>query len=280
MVDEDIGRLCELKEQLLKQALQLRDRLKNQEENGHQSLINLNIILSSDNRNDKLLESRSAMYEAKLCDISSQVTGIVFKNVSKKWLRDDIYLYTAKVETKAVSFNLELTVLINSIDDFKIKDIICYFINVEDCYMIEISPWFQQITKTKNFSLLMSALSDYNDYSIFRSKVLHSLEAEKYAKVEQYTEQSGGILVYICSPVDSKKTYLVFHWSITFLELTWHIEHFFTVKSTDIGIEFSKENRSLLKEFCKIGLTKDDLLDLWNKLCIVTETYVKNTEYT
>ncbi|EFN83040.1 hypothetical protein EAI_10597 [Harpegnathos saltator] len=82
MVDEDIGRLCELKEQLLKQALQLRDRLKNQEENGHQSLINLNIILSSDNRNDKLLESRSAMYEAKLCDISSQVTGIVFKNVS------------------------------------------------------------------------------------------------------------------------------------------------------------------------------------------------------
>lgn len=80
-----------------------------------------------------------------------------------------------------------------------------------------------------------SALSDYNDYSIFRSKVLYSLESAKYAKVEQNTEENGGILVYIHPPTDARKNYLIFHWSMKFLELTWHIEHFFTVKSTDIG---------------------------------------------
>lgn len=66
--------------------------------------------LPSDDEDEKLPESQSTMYETKLCEISSQVTGIVFKNNSKKWLHDDIYLYTAKVETKTVSFNLELRV--------------------------------------------------------------------------------------------------------------------------------------------------------------------------
>lgn len=68
--------------------------------------------LSSDDENEKLSESLPAMYEAKLCEISGQVTGIVFKDVNKKLLHNNTYLYTAKVETKAVSFNLELTVLV------------------------------------------------------------------------------------------------------------------------------------------------------------------------
>ncbi|XP_032690733.1 uncharacterized protein LOC116853679 isoform X2 [Odontomachus brunneus] len=272
MENEDIEQLRELKERLLQQALKLRDKLKNQEEKGNQSSINLD-ILSSDDENEKLSESLSATYEAKLCEISGQVTGIVFKSVNKKWLHDNIYLYTAKVETKAVSFNLELKVFIKGSDDFKIKNIVCYFINVDDCYILEISPWFKKITRTNNFSLLMSALSDYNDYSIFRSNILYSLESERYTKIEQNTEENGGVLVYVHPPADTRKNYLIFHWSMKFLELTWHIEHFFTVKSTHIGVQFSEENRLLLKEFCKIGLTKDGLVDLWDKLCTAIETY-------
>ncbi|XP_014473929.1 PREDICTED: uncharacterized protein LOC106744050 [Dinoponera quadriceps] len=281
MENEDIEELRELKERLVQQAIQLRDKLKNQESNGRQSLINLDITSFSDDEKYKPSESRLNMYEAKLCEISSQMTGILFKDVNKKWLHDDTYLYTAKVETKAVSFNLELTVNVKDSDDFKIENLMCYFINIEDCYMLEISPWFEKITRTKKFSLLMSALSDYNDYSIFRSKILHSLESQKYARVEQYTKESGGVLIYICPPVDPKKSYLIFHWSMKFLDLTWHIEHFFIVKSTDIGIEFSEENRLLLKKFCKIGLTKNDLVNLWDDLCTSIETYhARSTEYT
>lgn len=40
-----------------------------------------------------------------------------------------------------------------------------------------------------------------------------------------------------------------------------------------LGIKFSEDNRFLLKEFCKIGLTKDGLMDLWDKLCTAIETY-------
>jgi len=82
---------------------------------------------------------------------------------------------------------------------------------------------------------LFLALSDYNENNIIRYKILHSLESNKYVNVESYTEEPGGILVYIHSSIDMNKNYLIFQWTMTFLELTWHIEHFFIVKSTDIG---------------------------------------------
>lgn len=36
--------------------------------------------------------------------------GITFKDVDRKWLHDNVYTYTAKVTTKTISFNIELTV--------------------------------------------------------------------------------------------------------------------------------------------------------------------------
>jgi len=51
-----------------------------------------------------------------LCEISDQLTGITFKNVDKKWLHDNVYIYIAKVITKTISFNLELTIV------FKVHD--------------------------------------------------------------------------------------------------------------------------------------------------------------
>lgn len=38
-------------------------------------------------------------------------------------------------------------------------------------------------------------------------------------------------------------------------------------------MEFAKENRSLLKEFCKIGLTKTNLMELWERLCVAIDAY-------
>ena len=68
--------------------------------------------LFPDDDDHKLSESLSAKYEAKLCDITAQVTGITFDNVDRKLLRNDIYIYTAKVITKTISFDIELTVIL------------------------------------------------------------------------------------------------------------------------------------------------------------------------
>ncbi|EGI69593.1 hypothetical protein G5I_01679 [Acromyrmex echinatior] len=99
--------------------------------------------------------------------------------------------------------------------------------------------------------------------------------AKKYASSEQCTQENGGILVYVHSSVDTEKNYVIFQWTMKFLDLTWQIEHFFTVKSTDIGMEFSEENRSLLKEFCEFGLTENSLVELWEKLCIAIDNYAE-----
>lgn len=52
------------------------------------------------------------------------------------------------------------------LDNFKIDNIMCYFTNIDDCYMLEISPWFEKITSIKNFSLLMSGINNYNNHNI------------------------------------------------------------------------------------------------------------------
>ncbi|XP_012060579.1 PREDICTED: uncharacterized protein LOC105623812 [Atta cephalotes] len=235
MDDEEIIQLRALKKQLLEKVTYLENRLKNQEENGRKESIDFNTTLFPDEH--ELSESSSTKYKAKLCEITAKVTGITFENVDRKLLRDDIYIYTAEVITKTISFDIELTVILKHLnDDFKIKKIMSYFNKNKYHYCIlEISPWFQKITNMTNFSLLMSTLSDYNAKNIFRSKILHSLEIQKYASSEQYTQENGGILVYVHSSVDTEKSYVIFQWTMKFSDLTWQIEHFFTVKSTDIG---------------------------------------------
>lgn len=89
--------------------------------------------------------------------------------------------------------------------------------------------------RCNNELLLFSALSDYNENNILRSKILHSLESKKYVNIELCTEDNGGILVHAHSPMDTKKIYVIFYWRLKFLDLTWHIEHYFTVQSTEIG---------------------------------------------
>lgn len=45
----------------------------------------------------------------------------------------------------------------------------------------------------------------------------------------------------------------------------------------DLGMEFAEENRSLLKEFCKVGLTKNNLVELWERLCVAIDAYQTKT---
>lgn len=66
--------------------------------------------LSFDDEGQKLSESLSTRYKAKLCEITGQVMGITFKDVDRKWLHDNVYMYTAKVITKTIFFNVKLTV--------------------------------------------------------------------------------------------------------------------------------------------------------------------------
>jgi len=277
MENEEIVQLRKQKKKLLKKVTQLKDKLKDQDDNRHHPLINFNITLPSDNEDHKASKPQSIKYKAKLCEIASQVTGITFKNINKRWLRDNIFIYTAKVITKTISLNLELTVVFMNLDDIKIDNIMCHFTDIDNCYLFEIFPWFEKIISMKNFSLLMSALSDYNENNILRSKILDSLKSKKYATIQQYTQESGGILLHMHSSTNTEENYIIFQWSLKFMELTWHIEHFFTVESTDIGITFSEKNRTLLKEFCKIGLTKDRLVELWDKLCTAIDIYAEGT---
>jgi len=274
--EREIQQLRELKKELLEQVIDLRNKLNDQEKNGPRESINFNTTLSSDDEDKRLSEfyhQPTTRYKTKLCEITGQVTGITFEDIDRKWLRDNVYMYVAKVVTKTITFNVELTVTFEEENDFKIEAIMCSFIDVHNCYTLEISSWFQKIINIKNFSLLMSALSAYNENSILRSKILRTLELKKYSRIERCTEENGGILIYIHSPANTDENYVIFQWTMKFLDLSWRIEHFFTVKSTDIGMEFSEENRSLLKEFCKVGLTKSNLIELWERLYNAIDTY-------
>lgn len=42
--------------------------------------------------------------------------------------------------------------------EFEIDNINCHFINIDRCYMLEIQPWVQNITRMKNFSFLTSGI--------------------------------------------------------------------------------------------------------------------------
>lgn len=86
--------------------------------------------LPSDNEDHKASKPQSIKYKAKLCEIASQVTGITFKNINKRWLRDNIFIYTAKVITKTISLNLELTVVFMVCENRKTQYSVINFFNV------------------------------------------------------------------------------------------------------------------------------------------------------
>ncbi|XP_018400353.1 PREDICTED: uncharacterized protein LOC108777868 [Cyphomyrmex costatus] len=244
MENEELIHLRDLKEQLLEEVVYLKDKLKDQEENGCEKSTNFNTRLFPDDEDHKLSESMSTKYKAKLCNITAKVMGITFKDIDRKWLHDNVYIYIAKVITKTISIDIELTVILKNLNnDFEIKNLKYEFSNnvhKYNCDSLEISPWIEEIINKKNFSLLMSGISDYEKNCILRSKILHSSEIQKYVSIEQHTLEYG-----------------VYRYR----------------NGIDLGMEFSEKNRFLLKKLCKYNLTKNNLMELWKKLCIAIDAY-------
>ncbi|XP_076752674.1 uncharacterized protein LOC143424490 [Xylocopa sonorina] len=201
------------------------------------------------------------------CQITRKITGISYENIEKKWLHGNTYKYIANLITNALNANIELTVKIESEEKFEVSDITCHFVNVKKCYIIEIKPWVQIITRMKNFTFLTSAISEYNEKSIVRQKLLDSLKCGKYAYYEECVVENGGFYVHLHSPKNTKYIYLTFQWSVLFSERTWQIGHYFIVNPTENGLMFAQRNESLLQKFDKKNATREELHSLWSELC-------------
>ncbi|KAK1129975.1 hypothetical protein K0M31_019666 [Melipona bicolor] len=273
MEDPELIALNKLKDDLVAKAYSLIEKLKEQDSEEQVVTLKLpDIIVSTDNREEKLQEEYG-IYSHNVCEFSRQVSGITFKNIDKKWLHDNIYKYATYLVTKTLNFYVELTVKLEGEKEFEICDITCHFINIDKCYMLEIEPWVQNMTKMKNFSFLTSAISQYNEQSILRNKILKKMVAENYVSCKECTDENGGILVHVHSTENKKRVYLIFQWSILFLERYWRIEHHFIINSGEIGVTFAEENQTLLLKFCEPNLTKENLIDLWNNLCLAIDIY-------
>lgn len=81
----------------------------------------------------------------------------------------------------------------------------------------------------------ISAISDYNEQSIIRKKIINNSKVEKYVNCEQCTDDNGGILIYVHSPKNKKLVYLIFQWSLLFVEQTWQIEQYFVIEPDEAG---------------------------------------------
>ncbi|CAD1473929.1 unnamed protein product, partial [Heterotrigona itama] len=268
MEDPELIALNKLKDDLIAKAYSLIEKLQKQD--SQEQVVTLKLLPEcTDNIEEKLQEQ----CERRVCELSRQISGITFENIDKKWLHDNIYKYTTYLVTKTLNFYIDLTVKLEDEKEFEICDITCHFINIDKCYMLEIEPWIQNMTKMKNFSFLTSAISQYNEQSILRNKILEKMVAEKYVSYKQCTDENGGILIDVHSTENKKQVYLVFQWSVLFLERYWRIEHHFIINPEEIGIPFAEENQTLLMKFCEPNLTKENLIDLWNNLCLAIDVY-------
>lgn len=88
--------------------------------------------------------------------------------------------------------------------------------------------------------IFVLAISQYNEQSIIRNKILEKLVAEKYVSCKQCTDENGGILIHVHSTENKKQVYLIFQWSILFLERYWRVEHHFIINPGEIGNEYNQ----------------------------------------
>ncbi|XP_050592639.1 uncharacterized protein LOC126923321 [Bombus affinis] len=285
MEDPELIALNKLKNELVAKAKNLIEKLKEQENQQEVVMLNLPRTTESGNNTKEKLQGQ---YTHILCNVSCGVSGITFKDTDKKWLHDNVYKYTTCLKTKALNLYVELTVKLEDEKEFEICDITCHFINIDKCYMLEIESWVQNMTRMKNFSLLTSAISQYSEENVVRKRILDKLNDGKYVSCKQCKEENGGILVYIHLTENVKQVYLILQWSVLFSEQYWKMEHHFVInpEKTDnicnqhfpLTAKFAQENQSLLQNFCKPNLTKENVIDLWDDLCSVIDMYEDNNQ--
>ncbi|XP_076652835.1 uncharacterized protein LOC143359062 [Halictus rubicundus] len=280
MEDQELIELRNLKAKLLESTNVLTEKLKNYEGNDRKCL-SFDKLASDITKDIIITENPVDKHKKrKFCKVTRQVTGIKFQNIVRKWMNDDIFKYTADIVTSDLNFIIELAVKIEGDNEFEIQNITCHFIGFHDCYMLEIKSWIQDISKKKNFSLLVSAFSHYSEKYKIRKNILDQLQEKKYATWEPCVEKDGGIMVFIQSPQNIKEhhVYLQFQWSLIFLEKFWQSEHFFDIQPTPEGEDFAKENHDLLRNFCKKCITTKELIGLWHKICNAIDLYENKNE--
>ncbi|XP_031836592.1 uncharacterized protein LOC116428720 isoform X2 [Nomia melanderi] len=273
MEDQELIKLRNLKTKLLKEANDLVAKLKQQEIDG-QKCFSTTELESNTLRNVKIKENKLHEHvKHTFCEVTCEVMGIRFENIDREWLNNNIYKYIAEMITSALQCILELTVKIEGENEFEIQNITCHFIGLNNCYLLEIQSWVQNISRLKNFALLMSAISQYSTQSESRRKILARLKKIKYATYKPCRDKNGGITVFIHSPENVKQIYLQFQWSLLFLEQTWQSGHFFNIYPTSEGINFTNENQNLLTNFCEKSIADNELVHLWQKLCNAVDLY-------
>ncbi|XP_053973964.1 uncharacterized protein LOC128873935 isoform X1 [Hylaeus volcanicus] len=275
MDDQELIALQNLKAKLLKEANDLTEELRKQETDDEQ-FVALKIRPSSKKSTlhdlgTNLLDQNKQL----LCEITSKISGITFEDIEKKWLRKNIYQYTTHLVTTTVQFLLQLIVKLEKEKEFEIHDIVCHPINVNKCYMLEIQPWMENISRMNNFSLLTSAISQYNQEIIVRKKILSDLQVKRYVNCKDCTKKKGGISVSIHSPKNVEQIYLNLQWSLLFVERTLQIQHFFFIVPLETGAAFAKENMDLLNNVHEVSLEKEDITRFWKELIDAINEYEK-----
>ncbi|XP_066598116.1 uncharacterized protein [Prorops nasuta] len=265
--DNKITKLRGLKNKLLKRICDLKIELKEQEELSLNSIDESYIsdLLIEDQKNLLECPYSSNKHKKKLVEISSIVNGIEFNDVDKQWVKDNIYKYEAIVVLTHIKFFIEL--LIDKEESaFQVLDITCHFVQLDNKYIQEVTPWTELLTKQKNFSLFMSAVSDYNEWSALRSKILNDGKTKNYVTILNTCEKGGGISINMHLSHNSKLIYLKLNWVLQFVEKKLKIENFFTITSTKEGAGFVEEYKELLKNICCKVLKRNELLRLWSNL--------------
>ncbi|XP_012276177.1 uncharacterized protein LOC105697435 [Orussus abietinus] len=272
MQDLELAELEAVKLKLIKKVETLRDKLKEQEENGVGKILSLERFLLEIDETETDSPKTSWRDQSKLCEASRRIFGITFNDIEKKWLKNNEYLYTARVITKAIKFFLDLKVDLKNKPHFEVTDITCHFVEVNRCYMTEIGPWVQRFTRMNNFPFLMSAISDYSEQNAIRARILQKCQEKNYVSLEESTDIEGGIVAHVHSTKDKKRIYLKLHWYLKFFDNTWRIEHFFSIEPKE-PVDFAESNKELLNSFCQPCLRKNQLEQVWNKLCVELDTW-------
>ncbi|XP_076622391.1 uncharacterized protein LOC143342420 isoform X2 [Colletes latitarsis] len=271
MEDRELITLQNLKANLVKKARDLNEKLKKQQVDDKR--ITLKISNPANNNFNNIEKNLFGQHKQSICEITRQVTGITFKDIKKKWLGENIYQYKTYLVTTSLKLFLDLTVKLEGGKEFEIYDITCHFLDVDKCYLLEVTQWVQNISRMKNFSLFMSALSQYNQEGILRTNILNESDVTKFASFEDCNNGNGGILVNIHSIKNVQQIYLYLQWLLVFVEHTWQIEHYFLIQPTEIGDAFTNENQNLLNDFQKVGLEKARVTDFWNKMYHAIDQY-------
>ncbi|XP_051155882.1 uncharacterized protein LOC127278283 [Leptopilina boulardi] len=261
--DEELFALREMKNQLLTEVCELKEKLI-AEERRRELEANANFI-GIQLKNGEVPKTNN---KRKEIEFTERILGFHFDDVSKTFLQDDVYQYKATVTKGDLRMIVELTTRMKNKESSEILKIDTHFPDTEldECYRKEIEPWINMLTEMKDFSSLILAFTNYVDQSYVRGKILKRLEKRKYVTQKSNSNEEGGLIVNVYSPKNVDDIQFTLQWATRFLKKTWQIEHFFIMESNDDESSFVNKHSKILKQFSRSTLTKTDIEEIWNDI--------------